>query len=300
MNVHAVAGQRRQELVDQPNRTRSNAVDQRPNALELDTLDSSATKQYSVCTLVTRNEQYHEMLASFYAAGFSEANSEFLYVDNTKANKCDAFAAIRRFLQAARGRYLILCHQDVRLHDDQRATLDQRLAELTRLDPNWALCGNAGGTRPGCLALRITDPHGQNTRCGDLPARVTSLDENFIVVRRSAGISVSRDLRGFHFYGTDLCIIADVLGYSSYVVDFHLWHLGGESQRGTARQHTFMSDFVQAKQRLIAKYARAFAPRWIQTTTATIFVSGLRPLNALANHSRIISLVKRLQRHKQK
>ncbi len=57
-----------------------------------------------------------------------------------------------------------------------------------------------------------------------LPIRVGSLDENFIVVKRQANLALSHDMSGFHLYGTDLCIIADILGRTSYVVDFHLCH----------------------------------------------------------------------------
>ena len=56
---------------------------------------------------------------------------------------------------------------------------------------------------------------------GELPAKVHTLDENFIVVRRAANLSLSHDLDGFHLYGTDLCLIADVLGGNRYVIDFH-------------------------------------------------------------------------------
>jgi hypothetical protein len=55
--------------------------------------------------------------------------------------------------------------------------------------------------------------------------RVFSLDENFIV----AHLGISRDLYGFHFYGTDLCLAAHTLCYNTYVIDLHLWHIGGEA-----------------------------------------------------------------------
>ena len=128
-------------------------------------------------------------------------------------------------LAAARGRFVILCHQDVRLLGEGRVALDARLADLDARDPTWAVAGNAGGIRPGALALRISDPHGADQRRGLLPCRVASLDENFLIVRREARIGFSRDLSGFHFYGADVCLAADVMGHSCYVVDFHLQHL---------------------------------------------------------------------------
>ena len=71
---------------------------------------------------------------------------------------------LNRLLDRARGRYVILCHQDVRLIGDGRAALEGRLAELEPIDPAWALAGNAGGASPGRLVMRISDPHGRDRR----------------------------------------------------------------------------------------------------------------------------------------
>ncbi len=38
-------------------------------------------------------------------------------------------------------------------------------------------------------------------------------------------ISVSANIHNFHFYGTDICIVADILGYTSYVIPFMVKHL---------------------------------------------------------------------------
>jgi len=271
-------------------------MDIRPSVAEIDSLAKGERIKYSVCTLVTKHDQYQDMLDSFRAGGFTPSNSEFIYVDNSQANKYDGYSATNRFLHVARGDYIILCHQDIRLHADRLEELDRRIEELNTLDPHWAALGNAGGMYPGRLAIRITDPSGENIRRGNFPARVASLDENFMVVRRSANLSVSSDLKGFHFYGTDLCVIAGILGYSCYVVDFHLWHIGGESQPKKSRNQLFRSDYYPSRKRFIEKYRRAFAPRWIQNTGTVLFVSGSRLLNFIANRNMFRSLAKRYHR----
>ena len=271
-------------------------MDHRLSAIEIDSLDRGAPIKYSVCTLVTQPAQYQEMLDSFKAGGFTSSNSEFIYVDNSQTNKYDGYSATNRFLHLARGDYVILCHQDIRLHADKLEALDRRIDELMALDPLWAVLGNAGGIYPGNLAIRITDPSGDNIHMGRLPARVFSLDENFIVVRRSANLAVSHNLRGFHFYGTDLCVIADILGYSCYVVDFHLWHIGGESQPKKSKDQVFRSDYYPSRMRFIDKYRRAFTPRWIQNTGTVLFISGSRVVNYIANRNVFRSLAKRYHR----
>jgi len=265
-------------------------------ALEIGEIQEAAHPRYSICTLVTRPDEYREMLQSFAQAGFDATNSEFLFADNSQGNRHDGFAAINRFLRLARGDYIILCHQDIRLHDDKAADLDRAIAQLGALDPDWAAAGNAGGVHPGRLAVRITDPKGTDTRQGPFPAEAEGLDENFIVVRRQAGLSVSHDLSGFHFYGTDLCLIARLLGMRCYVIDFHLWHIGGASQAGKSSNVAFRKDYPRARARLIEKYRRAFRPRWLQNTGTTLFLSGCRLLNFLGNRKLVLSLVRRYHR----
>src|SRR5262245_33825168 len=163
--------------------------------------------------------------------------------------------------------------------DDGRTKLDAALANLSRLDPNWMACGNAGGEHLGRLAIRITDPHGVNQRVGALPAKVVSLDENFIVVRRATNLSLSHDVEGFHLYGADLCLIADILGGNCYVIDFHLRHKGA----GLTDE-----SFFRIRERLIQKYRRAFRSRWIPTTCTDLFVSGTPLLGRLLSRASAI------------
>ena len=181
--------------------------------------------RYAIGTLVSNRQQYDAMLASFRAHGFGDNDCEYLFIDNTSEPQTDAYRGLTALLNAARAPIVILCHQDVRMLEDDRAVLDQRLSALSQTDPAWALAGNAGGVAPGRLALRITDPHGANQNIGQFPERVTTLDENFIIVRRDARVGFSRDLEGFHFYGADICLNAGLAGYSAYVIDFHLEHL---------------------------------------------------------------------------
>ena len=227
---------------------------------------------YSICTIVTRPDQYAEMIESYKSRGFDAPDCEFLYLDNSSGNAFDAYTGYNIFLNVARGQFIILCHQDVVLVDNGRASLDAALDELTKLDLNWAACGNAGGNRLGRVTIRITDPHGADKRIGHFPAKVRSLDENFVIIRRSANLALSGDLEGFHFYGTDICLIADVLGYSCYVIDFHLCHKGA----GVLNEH-----FFSTRKHLIRKYQRAFRSRWVTTTCTTLFISGLPLLGAL-------------------
>ncbi|MCO6415649.1 hypothetical protein JYK14_05585 [Siccirubricoccus sp. KC 17139] len=196
-----------------------------PAARFLPAAGTAPALAFSICTLVNDRAQHAAMAESFAAGGFGPERAEFIAIDTTEGAGCDAFQGIPRLLEAARGRYVILCHQDVRLLEEGAEALLARLAELDRLDPDWALAGNAGGTPEGELAIRISDPYGEDQRRGRLPARAVSLDENFLVLRRAAPIGLSADLAGFHLYGADLCLQAGLAGRGAWVIDFHLRHL---------------------------------------------------------------------------
>lgn len=222
---------------------------------------------FTIGTLVNDPAQYAEMRATFAAGGFTRDDCEFLYIDNTGSEQTCAYRGLNAILNQARGPYVILCHQDVRLSRDRRAVLECRLRDLGAADRSWAVAGNAGGVRAGQLAMRITDPHGSDRSVGDLPARVMSLDENFLVVRRDARIGFSNDLTGFHFYGADICLTAELLGYTAYVIDFHLEHLSAGK---------IGPSFAAAEEAFRRKWSRALRPRWMQTTCSLMYLSGDR------------------------
>ena len=244
---------------------------------------------YSICTFVTRFGQYKDLVKSFVGHGFSYNDCEYIYIDNSEKNQYDAYRGINKFLTTANGRYIVICHQDVLLIDDGRQKLDAVLSELDRIDPSWGVCGNGGGVYPGRLALRLTDPHGANQFTEPLPRRVSGLDENFLVVRRDANLAVSADLKGFHLYGTDICIVARLLGYTAYVVDFHLRHLSSGASK-------YEPGFAELRSALIAKYRRVMRPRTATTTTTAVYLGGSMALSPVLNAVLATSIPKRFAR----
>ena len=243
-----------------------NIVTELPQSISIPS--KNPTFSFTICTVVTSLPEYEEMRASFKNNGFTSSNSNFLYADNSDGNVFDAFSAYNIFLQKATAPYVILCHQDVLILEDGFQKLCELLDELNLNCPNWGLCGNAGAAEGGRLSIRITDPNTpNNSEGGPFPAKVISLDENFIVVRKDANLALSHDVSGFHLYGTDLCIIADFLGKTAYVINFHLLHKSGGK---------ITEDFYDIRNHLILKYRRAMRSRWIETTTKKpFFISGM-------------------------
>lgn len=223
--------------------------------------------EVSVCSLVRSQEKYNRLLASFARCGFTPQNSEFLAADNRDLNRFDGYAWQRALLAQAKGRYVVFCHDDVELMEHGHAALVAALEELTLTDPSWLLAGVAGGRyRPEkhhrrFLRMRISDPWGEDRVMGSVPGRVETLDECFIVMRRSRPVIGSYDLGGFHFYGPDLCLQAELLDGSAHVIDFHLRHHGGGTKDAS---------FTEARERFVRKYAQVFPGRHLHCTTGVV------------------------------
>lgn len=219
------------------------------------------------------------MKQSFEDCGFTD-RCEYLIADNSGGNKFDAYLAIRRFLAEAQGRYLVIVHQDVRCIDkiDQ---LENCLNQLSTLDEKWAVAGNAGGIGYHQFAHYINNA-GRIIKTMRLPARVSSLDENFLVIKKEASLTVSADIKTFHLYGTDLCIIADFLGYTSYVIPFMVKHLSLGN----------LKDLKKHTDKFVNLYGKKIRSRYMETTCTKFYLSNSSFKNKLYNSPAIFSLIK--------
>ncbi|MFL5729197.1 MAG: hypothetical protein ACJ75J_06895 [Cytophagaceae bacterium] len=260
-----------------------------PFTKELDTIRPSDFI-FSICTMVTDKAEYEEMVSSFLEAGFDQQTCEYLYLDNSSGNKHEAYEGLNRLLSAAQGKYIILCHQDILLNHDKRTKLEECIKAMHENHPDWALLGNAGGISIKRNASRIVGADGKVNHEDTLPAEVGSLDENFILVKRAANLGLSHDLKGYHLYGTDLCLIAATLGYKAYVIDFLLTHksFGNPGK-----------EFYEVKKNFIKKYKEAFRSRFIQTTITKLFLGGSSIKSKLYNSRpvfKVVSILARLRR----
>lgn len=229
--------------------------------------------EYTICTLVNDMQSYVDLVKSFNRNGFDDTNSTFMYVDNSHGNKFEAYEAIRHFLFKSNSKYIIICHQDIELIDN-KSCLDQQLNLLESYDSLWAIAGNAGGKGVNAVVKYVTNSAGKEKRDIIDPTRVYSLDENFLIIKKAAQLSISKNLSGFHFYGTDLCLIADILGYRAYVIPFMVRHYGcGNWDR---------SFYLQQKN-LVRKYEKAFSGRFIESTCSKFYISGSFFKNKLFN-----------------
>jgi len=238
---------------------------------------------FSICSIVTNMREYGEMKQSFEKCGFTE-NCEYLIADNTAGNKFSAYEAIATFIKRASAHYLIVVHQDVRCIDNQEHLIEC-LKNLTGIDNKWAVCGNAGSM--GYHEERFyLDDVGKEIKTQGLPAEVTSLDENLLIINRDTNLTLSADLTGFHLYGTDLCLVADFLGYTTYVIPFMVKHLSPGN----------MEELMAYKNTFIRQYGKKLRGRFVETTCTKLYLSNSERKNILFNGWPFFSFIKLLQR----
>lgn len=251
---------------------------------------------FHICTLVTDALQYDAMQRSFRAAGFTESNSRFSMFDNCAGGAHEPYSAINKAIKTTHERYLIFCHQDIRIADSESFEhLLSILTDLDLIDAQWAVCGNAGATPLG-VVLHLTDPYGDHV-ANRLPLKVDSLDENFLVIRVASGVQCSRRLRGFHLYGADICLNAQSQDRSAYVVGFKTIHLSGG---------TISPEFRACLSAFRQRWQSYFLFRYLRTTCCIILLSkfgALRLLlgnssacNWIGKHPRIVSRMNAISR----
>jgi hypothetical protein len=235
---------------------------------------------FHICTIANNLLQYQAMKFSFQEAGFDETRCRYSVFDNSQGNIYEPYSTFNTIRLETVEPYIIFCHQDVLLNQGHWFDkLVKILEELDKLDAKWAVVGNAGINNNYQSVVKITDPNSTPNWRGDFPQKVHSLDENFLVIKSSTKIACSPELKGFHFYGTDLCLNAIQKGYSSYVVNFHLTHLSG----GNLNQC-----FWELQENFHQKWSSEFNFGYVKTITGVvIFLSKYKVIKNFFSHEEV-------------
>jgi len=132
---------------------------------------------------------------------------------------CSAASAYNDGIKKAKNDVLILLHQDVYLPYRWDKLLASIIEKLDSRQVNWGVLGAYGVDRIGgqhgyVYTNGLKRVLGKNNK----PEEVQSLDELLLVVRKSSGIFFDYNLPHFHLYGTDICMIAQKMGYRAFSI----------------------------------------------------------------------------------
>jgi GT2 family glycosyltransferase len=187
---------------------------------------------FSLIVLAGRFDRYARLLDGV-AAQTGGHTVELLGLPNYHGTHDCMFRALNQAAGVATGRHLIYCHDDIRVGPGWLTELSARMRELDAAGERWGVIGPAGvatAERESHFFLldgdgrRWRDPTDQNrteARCYPVDA----LDEMCLVAPRAAGLRFSAGpMRGFHFYGIDLCTQARRRGLRCFAVDAPVAH----------------------------------------------------------------------------
>jgi hypothetical protein len=224
-------------------------------------VSKSGKRNISICVIANNEKHLEVWRRKWSRMGFHDQRCEVLVCDNLDGNKMDAYQAVRFFLNTANGKYIIITHLDsyplIKID-----TLEKRLSELDEHDPTWAVAGNAGIQQDTLRFITL----GLTTSDAKLKSkfeRVDCLDENLLIIKSEARLTVSHDLKGFHLYGLDLCDIARRLGRTCYVVRLKWRH----DSNGTLGDE-FHQSCAAMEKKMIAYREKSF---WATTCTFLAF-----------------------------
>ena len=199
---------------------------------ELENLaDVEASRAYArePISFICAVNDFDELEKNLLASPIRESDlHEWIIVDNVDNKAGENIAEIYADAMARTAHDLVFFfHQDVYLPHGWERDVFARLAELDKIDPDWGVVGAAGVAANELTRRELVghwcDPH-KYWMNGALPQEVEALDELWLGIRKSSGVSFDRQLPGFHCYGIDLCLTAAALGQKSYAIDAFLWH----------------------------------------------------------------------------
>jgi glycosyltransferase involved in cell wall biosynthesis len=142
-----------------------------------------------------------------------------------------AAAAYNDAIEKADTDLLVFAHQDVYFPADWLDNLDRSLKILERSDPDWGVLGGWGVNNRGLQAGYL-----YSVGLGILgkpfvqPVAIDTLDEYFLIMRKSSGLRFDSNLPNFHLYGTDICLSARKNNKNCYAISAFSIHNTGNGK----------------------------------------------------------------------
>ncbi len=186
---------------------------------------------------------------------------ELISMDNTQGRFTSAADALNCGADKAKDEYIMFIHQDVSFSSDWLSGVLDQISHVEKTSKQWGVMGLMGVRAKGGFSGHIIDLHGHLYN-PPLPCEVASLDEVCLIIRKDSGLRFDESLGGFHLYGTDLCLQANVKGLTNFAIDACLHH-HGQGNKDLA--------FWNTAERLCAKWRSRHCPVSAIETTCGVF-----------------------------
>lgn len=225
---------------------------------------------FSLITIVNKEEVYQEFKANL--AEQKQVNYELIKIDNRENQYDSARAAFNLAAKKASGEYLVFLHPDIRFLDE--LALRDILFQIVNLG-DFGVAGIAGSPyqlneqgRNYIVTTLIQDK--KREKVGEPIKRATAVqtvDECFFVMSKAFFEKHPfSDIKGWHFYSVEQCLVALINDRQNYVVPARIWHLSPGSSENT--------QYIKTGREIIKRYGDYF-PR-INTTVEKWETSGIK------------------------
>jgi len=144
----------------------------------------------------------------------------------TRRGFSSAAHAYNSGMEASASDVIIFAHQDVYFPQGWFGSVARSIAAISAKDPDWGVLGVYGISLSGAEAGHLYST-GLRRVLGcpfEGPIEVSTLDEVVLVVRRSSGLQFDEKLTGFHLYGADICLEAQLKGLKCYAISAFCVH----------------------------------------------------------------------------
>ncbi|WP_283587998.1 glycosyltransferase [Limosilactobacillus viscerum] len=217
---------------------------------------------FSIITIVNKEKIYQGFKESLKSQ--EGVNYELIKVNNDNNQFSSAREAYNSAMKKAHGDYLVFLHPDMRFLD--KNALHDALAQIVQLD-DLGVAGVSGCPsevhhHKSTLVTSIVHdnpPH----RFGKLIDKVTevqTVDECFFVMESDFCESHPfSDIKGWHMYAVEQCLVALLNGRKNYVVPARMWHYSTGSSENW--------QYVQTGREIAKRYGNDFPT--ISTTITT-------------------------------
>lgn len=209
---------------------------------------------FSLITIVNKEPIYNSFKKNL--ATQTGVNYELIKVNNSDNQYDSARKAFNSAAKKARGKYLVFLHPDIRFLDSQ--ALHDVLQKIIHLQ-NWGIAGIAGSPyelnskgRNYIVTTLIQDKNKESVgeKIGS-PVKVQTVDECFFVMKHSSWDKHPfSDIKGWHFYSVEQCLISLIAGNSNYVVPSRIWHLSPGSSENV--------QYIKTGKEIIRRYGQEF------------------------------------------
>ena len=219
--------------------------------------------EVSFITCCNDPEQYIYNVFGSLLKNNTSYNYELIPILNLN-NEYFAGQALNIGMRQAIGKTSVLLHQDIVMFQNWVSSYVEMIAQINKRDTNWGVIGTAGINEAGLTLGHVYSLHGDvqwSSNVNVYIAKIQTLDEHLMAVRNNSGLYFDEQIKGFHFYGVDLCLTALDNKMQVYGVNLPLVHNGrGGSLKSGKEEYLKLADY------LIDKWKTKFSV--IRTSTA--------------------------------